>query len=886
MIRIRCLLALLILTCASVNPGTNPAPAPRQLVFLMPQPVAWFVESTRDGLLSTRSRDSWMPGNRGRDNDSPVEFGSRVVLHAAPGIAIETLLDGGPLRLDRTLPGGTWILQGPDAWIAAQEAQRLAQIPGVITSYPVMRRKLRLHGPYAPRLNDPHYDKQWYLENRDSDGASLGLDLNVRAAWPVATGEDVTVAIADDGVEWSHPEFSRRAQHDLHFDFSNGTTNGLPVIEDDVHATAVAGLALAERDNALGMAGVAPDARVASWKIFRGSLLAPSDEQLMDMFQYRSNVVAVQNHSWGNSSRAPIAPTFLEQVGISNAVSLGRDGRGVVMVRSAGNGREQRSNVNDDGYASDPHVIAVTAVRRDGRVADYSNPGACVLVAAPGGAFDALLFTTDRRGTNGFNTGTYSDDFADYVFSFAIRGTSFAAPQIAGVAALLLSANSNLSVRDVQLILALASRHFDLADPDLRANGAGLLISHNIGFGVPDAGHAVELARRWPARPAATEILLSSASGTAIPDDGLRVVIDAGPDLPDELLSIPSTPGFGPHADVPTGLLPLVDVGLADGPILVDLIGKAALIQRDGNSFSERIEHAALAGAVLAIFYNNVGGQNRYPMAGTDFVPIPAVMINQIHGELLRDYLNEHPDTRAEIRLEAARYAFPVNQALICEHVGVRVRSTHARRGDVRITLLSPSGTRSVLQHLNQDNSPGPDDWTYYSVQHFLEPTVGTWQIEVSDEQPENTGTVSAVDLILRGVEIMDADRDGLDDQWELEKLGTLAFGLRDDPDGDGYNNAIEQILGTNPLAPDVEFKLDLSPWDDEWVRLSWPGRSGQSYELLTSIEATHPLNQLADIPGRFPVTEWFIRQAGDDRQFFRLRIATPAGTTSTAPTP
>jgi len=62
------------------------------------------------------------------------------------------------------------------------------------------------------------------------------------------------------------------------------------------------------------------------------------------------------------------------------------------------------------------------------------------------------------------------------------KGTSGSAPQIAGVVALVLGANPNLYVRDVRQILLLSARHFDLADPDLQTNGAGLRVSHNLGF--------------------------------------------------------------------------------------------------------------------------------------------------------------------------------------------------------------------------------------------------------------------------------------------------------------------------------------------------------------------------------------------------------------------
>src|SRR5216117_3869888 len=113
----------------------------------------------------------------------------------------------------------------------------------------------------------------------------------------------------------------------------------MPTDPDDNHSTIVAGLAVAEGNNHRGMSGVAPEAQLASWKIFLGNKVSASDVQMMDMFQYRSNIVSVENHSWGNADLAQLAPTPLENVGISNAIAFGRDGFGVVMVRSAGNGR-------------------------------------------------------------------------------------------------------------------------------------------------------------------------------------------------------------------------------------------------------------------------------------------------------------------------------------------------------------------------------------------------------------------------------------------------------------------------------------------------------------------------------------------------------------------
>src|SRR5947208_14831178 len=176
-------------------------------------------------------------------------------------------------------------------------------------------------------------------------------------------------------------------------------------------------------------------------------------------------------------------------------------------------------------------------------------------------------------------------------------------------------------------------------------------------------------------------------------------------------------------------------------------------------------------------------------MGGTEFAPIPAVMIDQDSGESLRGYLQTNAMARAQLQLNAARYAFAVTNTWICEHIGVRVQADHSRRGDLRITLLSPQGMLSVLQQVNFDNLAGPADWTYYSTLHFGESSAGTWTVSIGDEEPLNSGSVQFVALSIDGVPITDADRDGLDDNWEMAHFGSLqTYGPQDDPDGDGYN--------------------------------------------------------------------------------------------------
>jgi len=857
----------------------QPAPAAARFQFLEPRPVSYHVVETPSSAVARGVGAQWVTALPENGPRYAVEFGSRVTLQLKPGTEIRGVLRGSPLNVSRTLAANLYVLQATDAFAAMTEANRLAARPEVLISSPVRRRQqIRKHGPYSIWPNDTYFNDQWNLENRGANGTSLGLDLNVRAAWPVTRGAGSIVAVADDGVELTHPDLIARASNDLHFYFDgmSGSTNAMPTDPDDNHSTVVAGLALAEGDNHRGLSGVAPQAQLASWKIFLGNSVTASDEQMMDMFQYRSNVVSVENHSWGKGETDPtqFPPTAMESIGISNAIAFGRGGRGVVMVRSAGNGRDNIINANDDGYANDPRVICVASVRRDGRAASYSNPGACLLVAAPGGDGDAAVFSTDRQGSAGWNPFGLGDDFADpdYVFSTNVVGTSFAAPQISGLVALLLSANPNLSWRDAQQILILSARHFDLADPDVRTNGAGFRVSHNVGFGVPDAGQAVRLAMNWTNRPAATAVSYAATNVQAIPDDALRVLI-TGPNVPAALTSIHASPGSGLHPDTVTASLPLVDVGAAGSAITSNLTGKAALIQRGGNDFSQKLQFASDAGAAFAVVYDNLNGTERILM-DTDFAPIPGVFISQNDGEALRSCLQTNSAVQAQLQLTPAVYSLSVTDTLVCEHVRLRVQSDHPRRGDLRITLLSPRGTRSVLQQVNTDDSPGPTDWTYYSTLHFGESSAGTWTVSIGDEASLNAGNVLSVELLIDGVAITDTDADGLDDNWEMARLGTLAYGPNDDPDGDGYNNAREQLMGTDPDAVDAPFNLDLSLWNEKLARLSWPAVTSKNFEVLAGTNVAAPLTLITNLTGRFPETEWFTPYTNLANRFFRVQTA------------
>jgi subtilisin-like proprotein convertase family protein len=332
--------------------------------------------------------------------------------------------------------------------------------------------------------DDPLVGRQWHL------GA-----IDVFPVWRDYSGAGVRVGVADTGVQRRHPDLDANYDRRLEFDYRFGEPGGGPVFPDDDHGTAVAGLIAAEGGNGIGGAGVAFGASITSLQ------LVPSDAGVEAQMFDDAHPFDVLNNSWGYGTvfdAAPFFDDFLDDpvfqevaVALEGLARDGRDGLGTVVVFAAGNERAVDGNVNYHNLANSRFTIAVAASDRDGDVTDYSNPGAALLVTAPGGKGD--IVTTDRTGGDGYQRGDYTFDFS---------GTSASAPIVSGVVALMLEANPALGYRDVQEILAYSARQTG-GDAGWRFNGAdhwnggGLHVSHDYGFGLVDAHAAVRLAETW-----------------------------------------------------------------------------------------------------------------------------------------------------------------------------------------------------------------------------------------------------------------------------------------------------------------------------------------------------------------------------------------------------
>ncbi len=829
------------------------------------------------------------------NGSEPWEFGRLLALEFAPGTHWIGLAQDRNLALVRTVAPGLVLLDAGSPRRAITAAAELATLPGIRSALPVCRRPAVVGFAYAPAPNDDFFPSvvanvqgQWYLENREPlTGASLGADVNARGAWALTRGTGVGIAVGDLGIELTHPELAESLIGMPHFNFGRNLPVGTPIGigSTGAHGTSCAGLVAGTANNILGMSGLAPESQLASWVVFRTTSRLAADDALAEMYATAQQLVSVQNHSWGNASARQFGPTALEHSGIEKAVTTGRGGLGTVLVRIAGNGRATVLNANDDGWANDPLAICVAAVGPSGRAASYSSTGACILLAAPGGDYETGgLFTTDLTSFSGANPISFFPPYeylSDYRFnSLGMIGTSAAAPLVSAAAGLMLSVNSWLTARDVQQVLALAARHHDLADPSLTTNAAGVRVSHHTGFGVLDAGESVRLAQRWVNRPPVTTVRITNAVPGTIEDSQLRV--ELRPDgQPDGTVAFVGLPGTGPQPDWDMPFVRLVDLGLATNAPVQNLGGAGALIERGANDFTEKLAHAAAAGAAFAVIYNYAEGspdscppgEQLCPLGGTDFSPIPAIFVRRSAGLALKAALTNAAAT-GRLSARGLERTFAVTESLSCEHVQLRLRTGHPLRGDLRVILTAPTGTRSVLQTYGTDTNAGPVDWTYLSTQHFFEPTAGEWRLNLVDEGEGAEGGFLDAELVLHGVPLIDTDRDGLDDAWEQARFGSLAATAAGDADADGYSNLREFISGSDPATPEYPLTLRFDFWSPAVVRLSWPGMPGR-YRLWAGDEPGR-MTVAAELAATFPETEWMAPLSGSAR-FYRLERLTEA---------
>lgn len=371
-----------------------------------------------------------------------------------------------------------------------------------------MRASVTLLTPNLP--TDPLLSKEWYL-----------TDSDILPVWTDYTGKGVSIGQFEPGGTFAvGPEVLDYNQPDLVPNIdpawlaSQEATGTLPTEFSD-HATMVAGVMVAA-DNGSGAVGVAYNATVAGYYLANNG----SDQSgLGHMASYD-----IANNSWNFQPDFAVSNITGGEVNTASellanaqyAADNGRGGLGTIIVEAGGNARATGGSAQGSLTNNNRFSIEVGAINEQGDLstlsptqAAFSNPGASLLVSAPGSNITSTseLLVTDQDSIFGSDAST-------------MQGTSFATPIVSGIVALMLQANPNLGYRDVQAILALSAHEID--DPTTTWsnngatdwNGGGMHTSNDYGFGEVDARAAVRLAETWTSQnTGANEMVYSASSG-------------------------------------------------------------------------------------------------------------------------------------------------------------------------------------------------------------------------------------------------------------------------------------------------------------------------------------------------------------------------------------
>jgi len=412
------------------------------------------------------------------------------------------------------------LIAAADPFAALEILPELRRLPSVQGA------EVQLASWQIPRTmpTDPLVAQQWHLKFQNQDVAVANSDIRVENAWLYDStggvkGTGIRVGVVDDGLETTHPDLAANVDLASGKDWNGNDLDPNPGNGDN-HGTACAGNVAAPANNSLGGCGSAPEAKLIGMRLIAAATTDSQEAEAMNYLATGTNLVHIKTNSWGPSDTGSSVegPGSLTRAALANTTSVGRNGLGTIFLWAGGNGNQADDNSNYDGYANDPHVIAIGASDSLTHQAYYSEPGANLTCVAPSGGDTGTLgiTTTDRTGKSGYNTsqGTAGNYYASF------SGTSSATPTAAGVVALMLQKNPSLGWRDVKEILIRSAQKISSTDSDWSDNSAGFHFNHKFGAGLVDATAAVNLAANWINLPPAISTNVSlTGLPASIPDN-------------------------------------------------------------------------------------------------------------------------------------------------------------------------------------------------------------------------------------------------------------------------------------------------------------------------------------------------------------------------------
>ncbi len=335
----------------------------------------------------------------------------------------------------------------------------------------------------AVEFDDEYYPNQWALDENHY------ANINIQKAWEITKGENIRVAVFDTGVQKNHPDLVDNIYGG--FDATGYHTGGNPYNSLDNHGTTCAGIIGAKGNNSIGIVGVAPATKIIPVKrsVSLGMISISTDCKYAFCLVYALNIGSrIFSNSWGSYGSLSKCMKY----NINFCTNRPFNGKGCIFVFASGND-DENSVVSP---SSMKNVLSVGAMSPCGERKSLqscdgknwgSNYGWNLNLVAPG----VGIYTTDRTGNDGYTNSDYDTAFG---------GTSAACPFVAGVAALVLSVNPNLTQSEVRYIIESTCQKiqpennptaYTYANIPEHPNGTW---NNEMGYGLVDAYKAVSLA--------------------------------------------------------------------------------------------------------------------------------------------------------------------------------------------------------------------------------------------------------------------------------------------------------------------------------------------------------------------------------------------------------
>lgn len=295
--------------------------------------------------------------------------------------------------------------------------------------------------------------------------------MNVIPAWKQGiTGKGIVVTILDDGLEKDHPDLIANYvsaasankcgylfQYQTHhrprpslpaapqdprasYDMNGLDEDPMPfydIVDSNRHGTRCAGEVAATANNSLCAVGIAFGASIGGVRMLDGDVTDAVEAKSLSL---NPQHIDIYSASWGpdDDGKTVDGPGQLATAAFIEGVTLGRGGKGSIFIWASGNGGREKDNCNCDGYTNSIWTLSISSATEEGFVPWYSEKCSSTLATtySSGGQGERQIVTTDLH----------------HACTASHSGTSASAPQAAGIAALTLEANPQLTWRDLQHI--------------------------------------------------------------------------------------------------------------------------------------------------------------------------------------------------------------------------------------------------------------------------------------------------------------------------------------------------------------------------------------------------------------------------------------------------